>query len=321
MQALTPIGIIHSPHVRADETPIQPVFAAGVAGRVEVFPEYEDGLLDVEGFSHLHLIYAFDRAAESRLQVVPFLDEEVRGVFATRAPARPNPLGLSLVRLVRREGRILHVEDIDVLDGTPLLDIKPYVRRFDERKEARSGWQDAIDDETARRRGRRAAASPRRAAASRHTATIAWDRKGAVFTDARYSREHRWLFDGGVEVAASASPHVVPPPLASAAAVDPEEAFVAALASCHMLWFLSIAAARGFLVESYRDEAIGVLAAGADGRPAVTEVVLRPQVAFAAAHRPAPAEHAAMHHEAHEQCFLARSVRTDVRCEAQDVST
>lgn len=150
-----PIGVIRSPHTRVEETPVQPVFATGIAGRVDLFPEYEAGLRDIEGFSHLYLLYAFDRAEPPCLEVVPFLDGKLRGVFATRAPCRPNALGMSLVRLVRREGRVLHIEDVDILDGTPLLDIKPYVRRFDSRDGARSGWQDEIADETASVRGRR----------------------------------------------------------------------------------------------------------------------------------------------------------------------
>jgi tRNA-Thr(GGU) m(6)t(6)A37 methyltransferase TsaA len=151
----TPIGVIRSPHTRAEETPIQPVFAEGIPGRVELSPEYERGLRDIEGFSHLYLLYAFDRAEPPCLEVVPFLGTKPRGVFATRAPCRPNALGLSLVRLVRREGRVLHVEDVDILDRTPLLDIKPYVGRFDSRDGARGGWHDEIDDETAWVRGRR----------------------------------------------------------------------------------------------------------------------------------------------------------------------
>jgi len=150
-----PIGVIRSPHTRAEETPIQPVYANGIPGRVEVFPEYERGLQDLEGFSHIYLLYVFDRAEGSRLEVTPFLEDRPHGVFATRAPSRPNPLGLSLVRLVRREGWVLHVEDIDILDGTPLLDIKPYSARFDSREGVRSGWQDAIDEKTAQARGRR----------------------------------------------------------------------------------------------------------------------------------------------------------------------
>lgn len=148
-----------------------------------------------------------------------------------------------------------------------------------------------------------------------YTATILWERNGAVFTDNRYSRAHRWRFDGGIEVPASPSPLVVPVPLSAAAAVDPEEAFVAALSSCHMLWFLSIAAKRGFLAESYRDEAVGVMARNAAGKLAMTEVTFRPAVVFDGENRPNPDEVEAIHQEAHEQCFIASSVTTEVRCE------
>ena len=155
---------------------------------------------------------------------------------------------------------------------------------------------------------------------SNYTAVISWERSGAVFADNRYSRAHRWNFDGGVEIPASASPHVVPFPLSVAEAVDPEEAFVASLASCHMLWFLSIAAKQGFVVERYRDEATGVMAKNADGKLAMTEVTLRPRIVFAGEKRPSAAQHEAMHHEAHEQCFIASSVKTDVRCDAVDIT-
>ena len=155
---------------------------------------------------------------------------------------------------------------------------------------------------------------------SRYTAEVVWERGDAVFTDNRYSRGHLWRFDGGVQVPASASPSVVPPPLSIEAAVDPEEAFVASLASCHMLWFLSIAARKGFAVERYRDEAVGRIERNAEGRLAMTSVTLRPRIAFAADSRPSPAEHEALHHEAHERCFIANSVKTDVRCEAVDVT-
>ena len=148
-----------------------------------------------------------------------------------------------------------------------------------------------------------------------YTSVVIWSRDGAAFLDNRYSRGHRWLFDGGVEVPASASPHVVPLPLSVAAAVDPEEAFVVSLSSCHMLWFLSIAAKRGFLVESYRDEALGTLAKDGDGKLAMTRVTLRPEVRFGGDKRPTADEVSAMHNESHEQCFIARSVKTDVRCE------
>jgi organic hydroperoxide reductase OsmC/OhrA len=148
---------------------------------------------------------------------------------------------------------------------------------------------------------------------SNYSATISWQRDGAKFTDNRYSRAHRWSFDGGIEVRASSSPHVVPPPMSSAEAVDPEEAFVASLASCHMLWFLSIAARRGFVVESYEDEATGALAKDASGRLAMTEVLLRPLVTFTGEKQPTAEQHEALHHQAHRQCFLANSVKTTVR--------
>lgn len=150
---------------------------------------------------------------------------------------------------------------------------------------------------------------------SEYKAVVVWSRDGAAFTDNRYSRGHRWLFDGGVEVPASSSPMVVPLPLSVAAAVDPEEAFVASLSSCHMLWFLSIAAKRGFLVDSYRDEAIGVMGKDLSGKLAMTRVTLRPEVRFGGDRQPSADELIAMHHESHEQCFIARSVKTDVRCE------
>jgi organic hydroperoxide reductase OsmC/OhrA len=148
-----------------------------------------------------------------------------------------------------------------------------------------------------------------------YEARVAWERRGAVFTDNRYSRGHVWRFDGGVEVPASSSPHVVRPPLSVEAAVDPEEAFVAALASCHMLWFLSIAAKRGFVVERYEDGALGVMAPDDEGRLAMTRVTLRPSVTFSGDARPTARELHDMHEQAHEACFIARSVRCTVDCE------
>jgi organic hydroperoxide reductase OsmC/OhrA len=150
---------------------------------------------------------------------------------------------------------------------------------------------------------------------SEYKTVIQWNRNGARFTDNRYSRGHTWQFDGGVEVPASSSPHVVPVPMSVAAAVDPEEAFVVALSSCHMLWFLSSAAKRGFVVESYRDEAVGVMAKNAEGKLAMTRVTLRPAVQFAGERSPSKNDLDAMHHESHDQCFIASSVKTDVRCE------
>jgi organic hydroperoxide reductase OsmC/OhrA len=155
---------------------------------------------------------------------------------------------------------------------------------------------------------------------SEYTATIEWQRAGAAFTDNRYSREHSWKFDGGIAVRASSSPHSVRLPYSVAEAVDPEEAFVASLASCHMLWFLSIAAKHGFGVERYRDEATGVMARNAEGKLAMTQVTLRPAVTFFGEKGPSAAEHAALHHEAHEECFIARSVKTEVRCEPTAVA-
>jgi organic hydroperoxide reductase OsmC/OhrA len=150
---------------------------------------------------------------------------------------------------------------------------------------------------------------------SEYRVAVHWQREGAAFTDNRYSRGHRWRFDGGVEVPASSSPHVVPPPYSVAAAVDPEEAFVASLSSCHMLWYLSIAAQRGFVVDDYRDEALGLMAKNAAGKLAMTVVTLRPAVRYGGPRQPTAAEAAAMHHEAHAECFIANSVTTDVRCE------
>ena len=150
---------------------------------------------------------------------------------------------------------------------------------------------------------------------SDYTTIVTWSRDGAVFTDNRYSRRHRWLFDGGIEVPASSSPTVVPIPMSEPAAVDPEEAFVVSLSSCHMLWFLSIAAKRGFIIDSYRDEAVGVMAKDSSGGLAMTRVTLQPDVRFGGDRQPTADAIAAMHHEAHEACFIARSVKTDVRCE------
>ncbi len=148
-----------------------------------------------------------------------------------------------------------------------------------------------------------------------YTVTVAWQRGDARFTDDRYSRRHTLTFDGGIEVAGSSSPHVVPLPWSDPQAVDPEEAFVASLSSCHMLWFLAIAARRRFCVDSYVDAAEGLLAANADGRLAMTVVTLRPRVTWSGDRLPSPAEIDAMHHKAHAECFIANSVKTDVRCE------
>ena len=134
------IGIIHTPFQDVEGIPIQPSGADGVRGQVEVFPEYEAGLKDLNGFSHIILIYDFHWSKGFNLQVVPFLDSKLRGVFATRAPKRPNPIGLSVVKLLKIRNRILHIENVDMIDGTPLLDIKPYVPEFDQQVTVRTGW-------------------------------------------------------------------------------------------------------------------------------------------------------------------------------------
>jgi organic hydroperoxide reductase OsmC/OhrA len=149
---------------------------------------------------------------------------------------------------------------------------------------------------------------------SEYTATVSWRRNGAVFTDNKYSRAHEWRFDGGAVVPASSSPHVVRVPYSDASAVDPEEAFVASLSSCHMLFFLSFAARQGFVVDSYEDHAVGVLANNDAGQMAMTVVTLRPKVVFSG-RQPTPEQLAELHHRSHAECFIAASVKTDVRCE------
>ena len=136
----TPIGIVHSPFKEPRDAPIQPTFARDVEGTIEIFPEYAEGLADISGFSHIILLYHFHLSRKFVLKVKPYLDSELRGVFATRAPSRPNPLGVSIVRLIRAEGKKLHIQDVDILDGTPLLDIKPYVPAFDVRETDKIGW-------------------------------------------------------------------------------------------------------------------------------------------------------------------------------------
>jgi tRNA-Thr(GGU) m(6)t(6)A37 methyltransferase TsaA len=135
-----PIGVVRSPHRQPKGTPIQPSGAKGIEGQVEVFPEYAEGLKDLEGFSHIILIYHFHLSKVAPLEVKPYLDTEAHGVFAMRGPSRPNPIGISAVRLVSIEENILHIQDVDIVDGTPLLDIKPYVPEFDVREVEKIGW-------------------------------------------------------------------------------------------------------------------------------------------------------------------------------------
>jgi tRNA-Thr(GGU) m(6)t(6)A37 methyltransferase TsaA len=136
----TPIGIIHSPFSEPEGMPIQPTAAKSIKGTVEVFKAFQRGLKDLDGFSHVILLYHFHRSHGFSLHVVPFMDSKLRGLFATRAPKRPNPIGLSVVRLDKIKGSVLHIRNVDILDGTPLLDIKPYVPKFDAPMKVRIGW-------------------------------------------------------------------------------------------------------------------------------------------------------------------------------------
>jgi organic hydroperoxide reductase OsmC/OhrA len=150
---------------------------------------------------------------------------------------------------------------------------------------------------------------------SDYTVEVAWQRGEQAFLDNRYSRGHVLRFDGGTEVPGSSSPHVVPLPHSIEAAVDPEEAFVASLSSCHMLWFLTMAVKRRFVVDHYVDHAIGTMAKNAEGKLAMTVVTLRPEVRFSGERLPTREEIDAMHHRAHDECFIANSVKTELRCE------
>jgi organic hydroperoxide reductase OsmC/OhrA len=149
-----------------------------------------------------------------------------------------------------------------------------------------------------------------------YEATVAWKRGGQTFTDNRYSRGHTWSFDGGTQVPASSSPRVVPLPMSVEANVDPEEALVASVSSCHMLFFLGIAAKRGFVVDSYTDRAFGVMEKNGAGRIAMTRITLRPDIVFGGDHRPTREEIDRIHHESHEQCYIANSLKTEITIEA-----
>lgn len=149
------IGIIHSEHTIEENTPIQPVYAKGCKGYVELCPEFVEGLSDLSGFSHIYLIYHFHQVRSVQLLVKPYLQDEGHGIFATHAPCRPNPIGLSVVELLGIEGNTLHLDDVDILDGTPLLDIKPCTAKFDLHDIKKNGWQDEINEETAQQRGKR----------------------------------------------------------------------------------------------------------------------------------------------------------------------
>jgi organic hydroperoxide reductase OsmC/OhrA len=148
---------------------------------------------------------------------------------------------------------------------------------------------------------------------SEHKAIIEWAKPSPDFLKGRYSREHIWSFDGGESVLASASPSVVPVPLSNPAGVDPEEGFIAALSSCHMLTFLDLARRKGFAIERYRDEAVGHMTKNADGAMWVSEVILNPEITYTGDRRPSPAEEEELHHAAHKLCFISNSVKTDVK--------
>ncbi len=158
----SPIGYIRSEHIEPPKVPVQPAYARGCAGRAEILPEYAEGLKDIEEFSHIFILFHLHRAKPAQLVVTPFMEDIPHGVFATRAPMRPNPIGFSLVRLLRREDNVLVLDEVDILDMTPILDIKPYIHRFDSRDPAqvKSGWQDRINEDVARVRGRRGYTGP-----------------------------------------------------------------------------------------------------------------------------------------------------------------
>ena len=139
-----PIGIIYSNFTKLHGMPIQPTGAKGKKGSIEIFPEYQAGLRDLDGFSHIILLYHLNRSEGYNMEVIPFLDTKKRGVFATRAPNRPNPIGLSVVELIGIEKAIVSIGNIDILDGTPLIDIKPYVPDFDTQKDIRTGWLNKV---------------------------------------------------------------------------------------------------------------------------------------------------------------------------------
>ena len=152
MHEINPIGVIHSPHQSIQDMPIQPKGAQAVAGYLELNEELTDGLKDLQGFSHIYLLYSFHQATRTELEVIPFMDTQSRGVFSTRSPLRPNHIGLSIVQLKKVEGNRVYVHGIDVLDGTPLLDIKPYIAGFDRVEESTSGWLKASDEEIVEKR-------------------------------------------------------------------------------------------------------------------------------------------------------------------------
>jgi tRNA-Thr(GGU) m(6)t(6)A37 methyltransferase TsaA len=152
MHDIKPIGTIHSPHDTIEDMPIQPKGAAGIEGHILLNEEYTEGLKDLEGFSHVYLIYNFHKVTRTELTVTPFMDTTPRGVFATRSPLRPNHIGISIVKLKKIQGNKITVEGLDMLNGTPLLDIKPYMEKFDSIKESTAGWLTATSKEIIQKR-------------------------------------------------------------------------------------------------------------------------------------------------------------------------
>jgi len=140
---INPIGVIHTPHKNIKNIPIQPIAADGIKGYIELLPEFVDGLLDLDGFSHITLFYHFHKIKGFELQVIPFMDTVKHGIFACKSPKRPNAIGISTVKLLKIERNIIHIEQVDMLDNTPLIDIKPFFAKYDNRIDAISGWLDS----------------------------------------------------------------------------------------------------------------------------------------------------------------------------------
>jgi tRNA-Thr(GGU) m(6)t(6)A37 methyltransferase TsaA len=141
-----PIGIIRTPHTDVKNMPIQPIAAEGISGYIEVLAEYAEGLQDLEGFSHITLVYHFHKIEGHKLKVIPFMDTQERGIFSCKAPKRPNAIGISTVRILKIEGNIVHIDQVDMLDGTPLIDIKPFYPRYDNRNNVSIGWLEKNKD-------------------------------------------------------------------------------------------------------------------------------------------------------------------------------
>jgi tRNA-Thr(GGU) m(6)t(6)A37 methyltransferase TsaA len=143
---IKPIGTIHTPHIDINNMPIQPIAAEGIKGYIELLPEYVPGLKDLEGFSHITLIYHLHKIVGFSLEVIPFMDDQPRGIFSCKAPKRPNAIGISTVKLIGIEDNIIHIEQVDMLDGTPLIDIKPFYPRYDNRENVKIGWLEKNKD-------------------------------------------------------------------------------------------------------------------------------------------------------------------------------